>query len=283
MIDSPPGDEQIDAIVADLRRRLAALPDEQDIATPREREAAFHERRRLAAQIAAITTSRQTLAEVAPQLERYTAWLRRLEGWRGELCADLLTIKSPMRQKAVVARSHDLTLSLRVCDRGLAEAAGTGYDDIASLALGKLMARDGYTAATFVAGIKASEKAIARLRARRAGAEATLAAALVPDDERRRREAEADLLAATYNRLRVKIGPPGGPVVVVRADGTEVSPDALTADERRAIELLGNAPKRRREAAASASGTPTGPERHVGARPCESRAELPLVRTVNKY
>lgn len=71
-------------------------------------------------------------------------WLGHLEAWRKTLCDELMTIKSPIRDPVTMARSRNLTLSIKIIDRGPSVIKDFNCDLI-SLRLGQLMIESGYT------------------------------------------------------------------------------------------------------------------------------------------
>jgi hypothetical protein len=133
-------DQQLDLVLADLRARLAALPQQRDVATSYAAlEQHFAEQSWLMGTVATIVRERATLDEVTPQVASLTAWRAKLERWRAPLARELLDI-SEQRTHAARARAQLLRLSLTKVDRGLDTTEALPM----TLPLDDLMAEDGY-------------------------------------------------------------------------------------------------------------------------------------------
>ena len=111
--------------------------------TRREADAYAAETAGLDRRIRQAREAQATLAAVST-LDAERAWQAVLTAWRHTLCDELLTIKSPIRDKETMGRSTNLKLSIRVIDFGLRIIIeDTGYA-LTTLRLGDLMRAAGY-------------------------------------------------------------------------------------------------------------------------------------------
>jgi hypothetical protein len=83
-----------------LEAELNALPDERDIATPRQRDELWQRRQTLTAHINHIRLNMATVERTAPLLEAKKRWREHLVAWRQELTERLikLTPRDPQFQ-----------------------------------------------------------------------------------------------------------------------------------------------------------------------------------------
>lgn len=162
------------------------------------------------------------------------AWLAFLTSARETLATELLTIKSPIRDPKVMGRNINLTRSIRTIDFGLGVLAESGHD-LTTLRLGELMQSAGYEAVgadptrnylgvmPWFGSVSEVEQRIAARERRCAAAQAQLDEALLDDDVRAKRDAEADMRRAELNTR---------PVRKVRGDGSMYDrfPDGTRVD-----------------------------------------------------
>lgn len=231
----------IDERIAQLAKESAALAISR---TQAQQEADAYGLRieSLARRISTIqvaTTALASLASVAHEQE----WLDHLTAWRKTLCDELLTIKSPIRDRDTKERADRLTWSIRLIDFGLGVST-LGIVTLASSAIGPLMTAAGYATANpdlrgpngWRGSLKEVEQRIKTLTRQRAEAQAALDAALLTDDERTTREAEGQAYRDALNRLRLKGNSDGTGYVVCDEYGDVRDLATLTPIEREAFE-----------------------------------------------
>jgi hypothetical protein len=194
---------------------LAAMLDPLDIPgdwTPRQRDAYEARRVTLRGSIAGAEHAKARLAELDPQISAATKWRDDLNAWRERLSAQLLALP-PTRDRALIEHAQGLTVSIRAIDHGCTYwpngAPGLGGSLVA-------MIQDaGYTPAPGAAGVAwhgsltGVEERLKVLTRKRDEAQAALADALLDDETRARRSAEAQARAANT------------PVRKTRADGSQ--------------------------------------------------------------
>lgn len=226
----------------ELAALRAARKDELDLPrtmTPREVAAYLEQTRVLDQRLAAARTASDTLAQVVPALEADTAWLANLNAWRETLSAELLAIKSPIRDRAVKEQADSLTWSIRVVDIGL--SASTLGPVVALVArIGELMQAAGYeTVAPALHGprgwrgaIRETERRIAELTKRKAQADTVLAQMLLTDAEEAARDAQQDARREALNSMQIKHNNDGTGLVAFTLGG-EPLPEAEMTDAQR--------------------------------------------------
>ncbi len=175
----------------------------------------------LAWRISAIEVATTALAGL-PSIDPEQEWLAYLATWRQTLCDELIAIKSPIRDAHVIGVRRNLELSILTIDRGVHILTGTGYD-LTNLRLGQLMIEAGYEVIgadpdrnysgtlPWLGSIKEVERRMQEVERRRVVAQAALDDALLADDERMQREAEATARRDALNKL---------PTRKVRDDGS---------------------------------------------------------------
>lgn len=157
-----------------------------------------------------------------------------------------MQIKSPIRDRAMMARADDLAFSIKLIDVGLGIGTLGPIITLAPTRLGELMAAAGYaTSGPELRGPqgwrgswKEVEQRLKTLAQRRTAAQAALDAAALDDDARANQEAESRVLTEVFNRLHVKGSRDGMGYVVVAEDGGERDLTTLTDVERRAFERM---------------------------------------------
>jgi hypothetical protein len=181
-------------------------------------------------------------------------WRDQLTTWRSALCAELLTIKSPIRDKAVMGRSINLTLSIKVIDFGLHKTVEDSGYDLSTLALGQLMREAGYEpqgadpdrsytgVMPWQGSLPEVTKRIAVFAEQRQRAEATLASVLLSDDERAAQEAESTQLRDAFNAMTVKMGDDRHLYAI--KDGAVLDVSKMTELQRKAIARMDDLQRR---------------------------------------
>src|SRR2546428_10281570 len=101
--------EQLEAL-HDARKDPRDLPHET---TTLEATAYGAETATLGLRITMAKAAQATLAELDVSEPHDVGWLDHLNSWRQVLCAELLEIKSPIRDPKVIGRSQKLTVSIR--------------------------------------------------------------------------------------------------------------------------------------------------------------------------
>jgi hypothetical protein len=243
-----PTDERIETRRAALAKARAERLDPLDYPrtwTQRQVNTYDAETAILDRQIAHFATTVETWT-ARPPIEPDTRWLAHLTSWRTTLCDELLTIKSPIRDKDTKARADSLTFSLRLIDFGWAvNRLPAPVIDLSSTRVGELMAAAGYDVVGlellrgpngFRGSLPDTEQRVKTLTARRAAAEAALASVLRTDEERAQQEAESAQLREAFNRLHVRGSADGLGYTVVDEDGAPRDLATLTATERQAFE-----------------------------------------------
>jgi hypothetical protein len=245
-----------DTMLAQLTKARAERKDELDLPrtmTQREVNAYVEQTIRLDRRIAAIRTAADTLAAL-PTLDADTKWLAHLNTWRTTLCDELMTIKSPIRDRDTKERAERLTWSIKLIDFGLG-ISSLGIVTLAASAIGPLMAAAGYAIANpelrgpngWRGHIKDTEQRIKELTKRRAEAQAGLDVLLRTDEERATQEAEDKVFYAAMNTMHCKADSTGTRLVAFTLDGDELPIDAMTPAQRKALERFEAAHFRPRE------------------------------------
>jgi len=236
-------DQRIATRRAALVKQRAERKDELDLPgtwTLRECLAYNDETAKLDDRIAAFERAVAVYAAL-PSLEADEKWRDHLVAWRDHLGAELLTIKSPIRDRAVKERSDHLIFALRLIDRGFG-AAKMPIVTLEHSPLGPLMAAAGYDAEAphgprgWRGGMPEVEQRIKVLTAQRAKAQDALDAALLDDAAQTAREAEHDAYRAALKTLRVQGNAEGtGLIAYDPATDEPLDPSAMTTEQKAAI------------------------------------------------
>ncbi|MGB2710115.1 MAG: hypothetical protein WBC33_01255 [Conexibacter sp.] len=230
----------------ELEQRRTARQEPRDLPrtmSQREVDAYVAATADLDARIHSAREAQATLAKLA-SLDDDLTWVAHLTAWRAALCADLLEIRSPIRDKETRARSDDLTFSIRLID---GFKTTLPVVDLSSTRIGRFMAEAGYAvvgeALHGPRGWRGSlpdvERRVKQQQQQRAAAEHRLADALLDDDARAKRDAEAAARRQTLDSMRLRGSSNGGPykLVPVRSDGTAmIDLDELSAAQREALD-----------------------------------------------
>jgi hypothetical protein len=236
--------------------RLAELQAERDAITPydqrpfsmtvRESHALDVRARALDRRIAQAREAMVMLATVTTD-DVDSKWHADLQECRAVCAAELLEIKSPVRDPKVMGRVVNLRLSLKVIDRGPGVLTDTGYD-LQTLRLGQLLIDRGYEpqgadpTANFAGtmpwygSLDEVTKAIADRDARRQRAQSMLDDAVMDDAERAQLESEATELDAAANALVIKVSSDGRSLVAYRSRQAFIDDQPLTVDEMSPLE-----------------------------------------------
>ena len=222
----------------ELEQLRAAIPDDDQaplgwppmsLANQRTKIADLQQRRRsLDYRLSTARIAQRTIDEG----ESFVPWHAHLHEWRAVLCSELLALPPRIRDTHLLAVQRSLDLSIQVIDFGIDLLDGTGLA-LVDLRVGELIAAAGYEPGTWQGSLPEVEL----IAARREAARSTLEEALLDDDERERREAEAKALRDAYNGMRVKIGADGRSLVARRDDGSELPVGEMTPLQRRAFEV----------------------------------------------
>jgi hypothetical protein len=178
----------------------------------------------------AVLTQRMTVIRIAsstlaslPPLAPEQRWLDLLTAWRKTLSDELAALPSPIRDSHTLGEQQNLMLSIQVIDVGLGVIRDSGFD-LTTLRLGALMREAGYEPVDadperhysgvmpWFGSMPEVEQRIADLQQQRDAAQAQLDEALLDDNERERRAAEA---RARHDALNA------APVRKVRNDGSQ--------------------------------------------------------------
>ncbi len=189
-------------------------------------------------------TATATLAELH---EPDSTWAERLHVWRQTLCDELLALPPRIRDPKLLGVQQNLTLSIRVIDFGPTVLKETLYD-LTALRLGALMSEAGFEVVgadplrnfsgvmPWHGSIKEVEHRMKDVERRRAAAQEALDTALLDDDGRAKREAEAKEYRDALNSMRVKNGEDGRSLRVVDRQNDDVDEATLTQAQRKALE-----------------------------------------------
>ncbi|MEQ1761275.1 MAG: hypothetical protein ABL986_23445 [Vicinamibacterales bacterium] len=194
-------------------------------------------------------------AQPNSDLDLDTQWLAHLTAWRDVLCTELLTIKSPIRDRDIKAQADALTWAIRLIDFGF-RIAPLGITTLAPTRIGELMVGAGYTvegdglrgAHGWRGSLPEVEHRIATLTQQRTAALAALDAVLLDDAARATVEAEAQDYRDALNRLHLKGSPDGQGYVVCDEQGDVRDLTTLTPAERTAFERVDAAYRHERAA-----------------------------------
>jgi hypothetical protein len=222
---SPTTDERITTLRAALTKQRAERKDELDLPrtmTPREVNTYLAETATLDKKIAAFNTTLEMWTTL-PTHDADGKWLDQLNAWRHVLCTELLALPSRIRDAQLLGVQQNLTLSIRAIDFGLTVLKDTGYG-LTNLRLGQLMVASGYEVVgadlnrnytgelPWFGSIKEVEHRITDVEQRRQRAQAALDDALMDDDARAKRDAEAQARREALN---------APPQRKVRGDGSQ--------------------------------------------------------------
>jgi hypothetical protein len=211
--------------LAELEAQRAAIPDDGALpaSTTRDELAAIQQRRALLDhRLLQARNATATLAAL-PSLDADAQWLAHLTAWRKTLCDELLALPPRIRDAHLLGVQQSVTLSIKCIDFGLRVLDDSGYH-LASTRLGQLMTQAGYEVAgadpdrhfagtlPWFGHLDLVKHRIKDTERRRAAAEAALDEALLDDDVRAEREAEAKARLDALNAL---------PQRKVRGDGSQ--------------------------------------------------------------
>jgi len=209
----------------DLKAQRADIPEDDALpaSTTRGDLRVIQERRLdLDRRILAAETALQALDTYAPD-EADAQWHAHLTAARAVLATELLALPSHTRDPRQRGLFANLSLSIRVIDAGLGIVAHTGYD-LTNLRLGELLRESGYQldgadpllnyvgTMPWHGSLPEVEARIAKRAQRCAQAQSSLDDALLDDDVRAEREAEAKARRDALN---------AEPVLKERGDGSK--------------------------------------------------------------
>jgi hypothetical protein len=246
----------IQARLDDLTARRAAIPplgNRSLSMTRAESDALDAEAARLDRQLAEVHAAASTCAALG-SAEADEKWLDFLTAARATLSAELLAFKSPIRDPKKLGLQQNVRLSIRCIDRGSGVLEGTGYE-LTNTRLGELMREAGYAVMNadpsrnyagvmpWFGSMLATEERLGALGEQRAKAAAALAEALLTDDERSGREAEARQHRDALNGLYIKVSGDGTRLVAYKTrqafrDDEPYELSDMTEVERRAFERM---------------------------------------------
>jgi hypothetical protein len=207
-----------------LEALRAALPDDDALpasTTKAALDAHQQRRRELDRRLLAARNAMQTLAALA---DPDPLWAERLNAWRQTLCAELLALPPRIRDAKLLGVQRNLTLSIRVLDFGPDHALKDCEYSLGSLRIGELMREAGYEAQgadpdrnftgvmPWFGSLKEIEHRAKDVERRRFAAQSALDDALLDDDEREKKGAEAKARRAALDAL---------PTRKVRGDGSQ--------------------------------------------------------------
>jgi hypothetical protein len=228
--------------LAQLEQERAARKDELDICvrTQREFDAYVEATLTLDRRIAQLRNAIAACADLgSPEADEQ--WLDRLTTWRKALCAERLTIKSPIRDREIKRQAEDLEWSIQLIDRGFGMAK-LGIETIEPTRIGQLMQQAGYAVSGptlrgphgWQGSLPETEARIKDLTQRRAAAQAALDALLLTAEERAAQEAAAQARREALNTLEIKISGDSTGLVAYK-DGERLDPASMTEAQRQAL------------------------------------------------
>lgn len=236
---------------AELEAQLAAIPDDGQLpaSTTRDELAVTqHRRATLKRRLSDLNAAVAAVASLGSAAED-EQWRDHLTAWRKTLSDERMEIKSPIRDSRIKGREINLSLSIRCIDRGLDMLVQNSGYDLTTLRLGELMRASGYEVRDadpqraylgrlpWHGSLDEVEHRITTLAARRARAEADLAAALLSDDERTAREAEWQARRDALNAMNVRNNAVGVPTAY-DSNGEAIPVEQMTPLQREALALL---------------------------------------------
>lgn len=206
----------VDTALSQLRDDIAVVKasrlraqNEGDVA---DRKLAMLTDRLSAIQVAATQLNGDTEAQAHLRSEQ--EWLANLTKWRAALLDELSALPNPLHDAHTLGVQQNLTISISIID-GLDAVADTGYD-LTTLRLGALMRASGYEpegadprrsysgVMPWLGSIPQVERRISNLVKLRTDADTRLADALLDDEERAKRDAEAAIRREASNALPVR-------------------------------------------------------------------------------
>lgn len=230
--------------LAALTKQRAAIPEDGQLPLSATRDQAVAyavQRAELDRRINAIRNATVALA-APPTLDADTQWLANLTKWRATCSAELLAIKSPIRDKDTKERADSLTFSIRLIDFGLGVST---IGPIVSLSnrIGQLMGEAGYATESLAlrgpngwrGSLKEVEQRIKTLTKQRIDAQEALDEALIDDDERTKREAEDKAFREAINTMDIKGSADGHSLRAFTKDGDPLDVADMTPAQRAAF------------------------------------------------
>lgn len=237
-----PTDERIATRRAELMKQRATRKDPDDLMlSPNERRAYVAETAKIDAETAAFNAVVEKWAAV-PTPDADTKWLAHLTAWRDTISTERLTIKSPMRDRAVQERAQRLEWTIKLIDHGLG-ISSLGIVTLALSPIGPLMQAAGYETQGealrgprgFRGGIEEVEYRIKTLTKQRTAAEAALDLALEDDTARAKRESESQAYRDALNSMDIRNGSTGL-VAYDKDTGDPLAVADMTEPQRKAFE-----------------------------------------------
>lgn len=132
-----------ETVLAQLQRRLAQAPHEDDTGSMNEQQRQWQLRQQLSLAIQAVTTALSTLREVEPQIKAFTKQQADLTAIRQELCDELLQCPPRSNDRREDDRIQGLKVSI-LCIDGRFNLAKEGFP--VSLQLFEKLQTRGYVA-----------------------------------------------------------------------------------------------------------------------------------------
>jgi hypothetical protein len=240
-------DSRIAAHRAALAKLLAERKDPMDLPrtmTQREVNDYSTATSMLRQQIADFESVASQWAALSPPADNAT-WLAHLHSWRQTLSDELLTIKSPIRDKDTKERSDRLAWSIRFVDFGWRIAPPTmPIVDVSHTPIGALMSQAGHaTGGEALRGprgwqgsIREIEQRTKELTKQRAAIAKTLDRLLVTPEELAQSESESQAFRAAMATMFVKINRDGNGLTAETLDGDPLSVEDMTPAQRDAFE-----------------------------------------------
>jgi hypothetical protein len=236
-------DTRIEKRLAELIKFRAERKDALDLPgtmTQREVNTYHAETALLDQRIATIRTAAEALASLPTDAD--IKWRDHLVTWRATLCDELLTIKSPIRDKDTKERADRLTFSIKLIDFGLA-ISSLGIVTLAPTRIGELMAAAGYEVQGpalrgphgWRGSIKEVEHRITGTTKQRAEAQAALDVALMDDAERATADAESQAHRDALSTMNLKGNAEGTGLVAFTKDGDPLSVADMTPAQKAAF------------------------------------------------
>jgi hypothetical protein len=236
-------DERIAARLAELTKQLTTV--QEHFALAQSTADMYAKQRRGLDDLRADLQSKAAAYAAIGSCDPDVAWRDWLTAWRPTISAELLQIKTPIRDRALVALERNLTLSIRLIDSGLGVLT-LGCVTLAPLRIGELMAAAGYDVAVpglhgpngWRGSTRQVEQRIKEHTHNHAAAKAALEEALLDDDSRAARDAEDASLREALKSMRLRSSAdtsvPG--VVAYTLDGDLLDAADMTPLQRRAFE-----------------------------------------------
>lgn len=222
----------------ELAARRATRKDELDLPrtmTPREVQTYIAETAELDATLRALRAAEATLVEADARLVADRAWLAFLTQARVTLCDELLSIKSPIRDRATKDRATALDFSIRLIDVGTGISTLGPIVTLGPTPIGQLMAaaayvtdgQDLYGPRGWQGSLKETERRIAESVKRQTAAKAALDRILRADDQQAHRE--------VLNSMEIRNSADGNGLVAF-VDGEPLPVSAMTPEQQAAFE-----------------------------------------------